>query len=304
MEKVVILMSTYNGETFLAEQIDSIMKQDYEGVIVLLIRDDGSKDGTIDVARNYPQNEKRIIKIIEGKNIGPQKSFLSLIREAEKADYYFFSDQDDIWYDNKIKRAVSELSKMPEPACYCTNYDICNDDPRQKRTKIIKETPSFSPLKVIFYNQIPGCTMGFNNALMEELKNLDLDNVMMHDSMVLSYCSSIGKICYDEESGIIHRIHGNNVVGEGHKKIIPHRWIMEKIKLVINKDDYDLSEMARQFIRNGKIKDCYLSDLILLKDYKKSWRNTIKLLRHKDSHDKFMDRTTLSIRFKILLHVF
>ena len=297
-------MSTYNGEKYLSEQIDSIMKQDYDGIITLLIRDDGSQDETLDIARNYPQNEKRIIKIIEGKNIGPQKSFLSLIKEAEKADYYFFADQDDIWYDDKIRRAVTELSIISEPACYCTNYDLCNDVQENKRTKAIKEVPSFRPLKIILYNQIPGCTMGFNYALMEELQKLNLDNVMMHDSMVLSYCASIGKICFDEESGIVHRIHGNNVVGEGHKKIVPHRWIAEKIKLVIKKDDYDLSKMASQFILQGKIKGCYLSDLILLRDYKKNWLNTFKLLRHRDSHDRFMDRTTLSIRFKILLHIF
>ena len=304
MVDVNILMSTYNGEKYIEEQLDSIINQDFKGRIKITVRDDGSADKTVALVRKYENSDNRIIEIIEGNNLGPQKSFLELIRIADAADYYFFSDQDDIWYPHKISEAVSMLETVSEPACYCTNYDLYNDNLKQKRECIIKEKPTFTPIKSLLYNQIPGCVMGFNYKLMSILKKLELNNIMMHDSMVLSLAASTGTIIYNDKASISHRIHGNNVVGEGHKKIIPHKWIVEKIKLVINKDAYDISEMAEEFIRNAQIKKEYISDLYLLRDYKKSMSNTLRLLKHKDSHDVFLDRTTLSIRFKILLHVF
>ena len=304
MQDVVVLMSTYNGQSYLPGQIGSIFSQDYEGTIDLLIRDDGSSDDTVSIIRNYPQTESRKIKLIEGKNLGPQRSFLELIRTADEAKFYFFADQDDIWYEDKIKRGVKALESFNSPACYCCNYDIYNSDLDQKKEQIIESRPEFTPLKTLFYNQIPGCTMGFNNELMKILKNIHLDNVMMHDSMVLSLAASVGDIIFDPKSGISHVIHGNNVVGEGHKKIIPHKWVADKFRLLTKKDDYDVSKMADEFIKQGNIKEEYLPDLILLRDFKNSRRNTHKLLRHKDTHDKAFDRTTMSIRSKIFFHVF
>lgn len=303
MEKTIVLMSTYNGQAFLKKQLDSIFEQDYSEKIETIIRDDGSIDNTKEIISQYPQSDKRIITLIEGTNVGPQKSFLELIRLSGEADYYFFADQDDIWYKDKISRAINSIRPYDIPACYCSNYDIYNCDMHKIRRNVITERPNFKPLSIIFYNQIPGCVMGFNKNLMDALKKIKIDNVMMHDSMVLSFCACIGKIVYDKRPTIAHRIHGDNVVGEGHKKIIPHKWIVEKTKLVLKKDDYDLTVMADQFIKTNLVK-YYLSDLILLRDYKKKWSNTFNLLRHPDSHYIFMDRTTLSIRCKILMHVF
>lgn len=304
MKDVVVLMSTYNGKKYLKEQIDSIIYQNYSDSIMILIRDDGSTDETIDIIQSYSLPRNRSIKLVKGSNKGPQKSFLELIKISESAKYYFYSDQDDIWYNDKIKDAVEVMEKVSSPMCYCTNYDIYNSDLNIKRNEVIKETPEFTPIKSLLYNQIPGCAMGFNYQLMQILKKLQLENVMMHDSMTLSLAAATGVTFYNKKSSILHRIHGNNVVGEGHKKIIPHKWIIEKIKLVVRRDDYDISEMADQFIQNANIKSEYLRDICLLRDYKKNWRNTIKLLRHPDSHDVQFDRTTLSIRSKILLHVF
>lgn len=304
MADVIVLMSTFNGEKYIKEQIDSIIEQNYLGSIMILIRDDGSTDQTIDIIQNYILPENRSIKLVKGSNKGPQRSFLELINIAEQAKYYFYSDQDDIWYCNKVSDAVAAMENVSSPLCYCTNYDIYNSDNGKKRIGVIKETPEFTPIKSLLYNQIPGCAMGFNLLLMQILKRIQIDNVMMHDSMTLSLSAAAGLVYYNKESSILHRIHGNNVVGEGHKKIVPHKWIVEKIKLVLCKEDYDISEMAEKFMQNAKIKREYKGDLCLLRDFKKSWNNTIKLLRHPDTHDVRFDRTTMSIRAKILLHLF
>lgn len=305
-EKVIVLMSTYNGMTHLQEQVDSIFNQVYDGEIEIFARDDGSKDDTVSFLKNYPKTELRKIVIQQGKNVGPQKSFLGLIKDAGSADYYFFADQDDVWLPNKIERGVSSLRDAKNAAVYCSNYTVTDEALNVKDEAFIKKTPLFTPIKTLLYNQVPGCCMAFNKSMMDLLKQVNVDNVMMHDSMLLSLASYVGSVKYDSQSGILHRIHGNNVVGEGHKKIVLHKWIVEKIKLLIKKEPYDISELADQFIRLNACgsQSLYQKDVELLRDYKKSFKKTIQLLKHSDSHDKPWDRTTLSIRCKILFHLF
>ena len=102
MEKIQVLMSTYNGEKYLKEQIESILNQEKVEVNIL-IRDDGSCDKTLKIIKELSKNPK--ISYYEGKNIGPAKSFMDLVNKSgDKFNYYAFADQDDIWMPNKTKR--------------------------------------------------------------------------------------------------------------------------------------------------------------------------------------------------------
>ncbi|WP_407451619.1 glycosyltransferase family 2 protein [Fibrobacter sp.] len=305
-EKTIVLMSTYNGMPHLQEQVDSIFNQVYDGEIEIFVRDDGSKDDTMSFLEKYPKTELRRIYVQQGENIGPQKSFLKLIKNAGTADYYFFADQDDVWLPNKIERGVSSLRDAKNATVYCSNYTVTDESLNVRDEAFIKKMPLFTPIKTLLFNQVPGCCMAFNKSMMNLLKQVNVDNVMMHDSMLLSLASYIGSVKYDCRSSILHRIHGKNVVGEGHKKIILHKWIVEKIKLLVKKEPYDISKLADQFIRLDACgnQSLYQKDVELLRDYKKNYKKTIELLRHPDTHDIPWDRTTLSIRCKILFHLF
>ena len=92
-------MSTYNGEAFVAEQLESIINQTYKN-IEIVIRDDGSSDNTVGIIKEY-QKKYNNIKLYEGKNVGFVKSFFELLSLA-KADYYSYADQDDVWIDNNL----------------------------------------------------------------------------------------------------------------------------------------------------------------------------------------------------------
>ena len=94
--KVNIVLSTYNGEKFLSEQIESIQAQTFTDW-QLLIRDDGSTDKTLDIITAYTLKDERIhwIDEDERKNLGVINSFYKLIKH-DVADYYFFCDQDDV----------------------------------------------------------------------------------------------------------------------------------------------------------------------------------------------------------------
>lgn len=305
-DEVIVLMSTYNGQEYIVEQIESIFNQTFEGKITVLIRDDGSSDGTKSIVLSIKDTDNRKIIFYEGNNCGPQKSFLNLIKTAQRADYYFFADQDDVWDIDKIEIAVHAMKEEESACVYCSNYRLSDMDLKVYNERAIKQSPKFTPLKVLFYNQIPGCTMGFNYKLMSLIKKIEIENVMMHDSMVLSFAAYCGKIIYDENPRITHRIHAENVVGDGHKKIHLFPWLKEKFNLLKHKENYDVSEMARQFelVAGDAVNSDYSDDIKLLRDYKKSRLKTHKLLRHKDSKDKAFDRTTLSIRSKIFFHLF
>ena len=85
---VTILLSTYNGEKYLEEQLQSLFKQTYWENCTLFVRDDGSKDGTIDILKKYEKEKKLILNC--GENIGFVKSFFWLLNNAPKADFYSF----------------------------------------------------------------------------------------------------------------------------------------------------------------------------------------------------------------------
>ena len=108
MKKVCVLMSTYNGEKYLKEQIDSILKQ--KGVKVnLLVRDDGSTDNTLSLLEEY--KKKGLLDYCCGSNMKPARSFMELLSIAPDSDYYAFSDQDDYWEHDKLFNAVKNTEK-------------------------------------------------------------------------------------------------------------------------------------------------------------------------------------------------
>ena len=101
-------MSTYNGEKYVREQLDSILNQTYKN-IEIVVRDDGSKDNTVKIIKEYQEKYKNI-KLVTGKNLGFIKSFFELLKITE-SDYYSYADQDDIWMENKIELAVELLDQ-------------------------------------------------------------------------------------------------------------------------------------------------------------------------------------------------
>ncbi len=302
--KVCILLSYYKGEKFIDEQLDSIFLQDYLGDIDILIRNDGPVDeGILRLnSKDIPPN--RSLNIYNGENIGPQRSFLDLIQKASFADYYFFSDQDDVWKPDKIRRAVDRLKCTDKPALWCCNYDLVDgemDIIRENAVVLVQRTFHF--LYAQMYNTFPGCVMGFNRQLYLILKKMNLNNCMMHDSLTFATAIATGKVFYEKRSLIYHRIHGENVVGTGFRKSTPLKWIRDKSRLLREKEAYDLSVFADRLLISSKVSKKWKDDVFLLRDYKKNMTNTLRLLNHRDIR-KNIDPEMLSIHCKILFRLF
>lgn len=302
-----VLLSYYQGEQYIREQLQSILNQEFAGEIWIRIRNDGSDDTTLkQILKEFPDQKNRKIICTAGENLGPQRSFLCLIQEADEADYYFYADQDDVWLKDKIKRAVEAMSGMAGARqLYCSNYTITDAD-----LSVICENgvelqdTTFRFLRALLFNTFPGCTMGMNAELLRFLQKLNVENCMMHDGYTFATALAVGEVYYDPVSGILHRIHQDNVVGYGTKKIVPLKWIQEKLKLLRQKEAYDLAEYAECLWKQTEGQpEHFKEDVQLLKDYRKNWRNTWKLLRHPDLVHK-LDRCGLSIYCKIGFRLF
>ena len=142
-KEVAVVISTYNGEKWIKDQLDSIINQTYKN-IKIFVRDDGSKDGTLDILREYSNKGQIILE--EGQNIGYIKSFFKVLENAKDFKYYAFCDQDDIWMDFKIERAVEALEKKDnnKVLMYFSDYDYYDADMNFKEHfNGYKKGPSF-----------------------------------------------------------------------------------------------------------------------------------------------------------------
>lgn len=212
---VLVLMSTYNGEKYLKEQIESLISQrDVE--VNILIRDDGSKDRTLEIIKTFMLDFVNI-KLIEGSNIGSARSFMSLVKLAEqfetKADYYAFCDQDDVWLNNKLSVAVSKIEKyVDSPAMYCSSTKLVDKNLNHIKSVNIEIKSNLGESMII--NCAVGCTIVFNKGLLD-LTNLYTPKfLLMHDGWLYRLCLVAGgEVFYDKNSYILYRQHENNVVG-------------------------------------------------------------------------------------------
>lgn len=245
MKKVQVLLSAYNGEKYLAEQIESILQQDYREVS-LLIRDDGSTDHTLDIIRAYSEQYENIA-YYAGENLGVQKSFFHLMQHAdETADYYAFSDQDDVWLPEKIRRAVELLDKQDQsrPLLYSSKTTLVDAELKEipMKIKASKIVPDFG--NALVENVCTGCTEVFNKRLLNLINQNTPECTIMHDWWLYLSASAFGKVVYDSDSFILYRQHGNNQMGV--QSSLKNLW---KSRLVrVDRLKYSLSKQAQSFI--------------------------------------------------------
>lgn len=208
--KVAVLLSSYNGEKYIEEQIDSILAQSLKN-IVLYIRDDGSKDGTVSILKKYESNPQ--IKIEYGENMGFFASFLWLLNHCEKSDYYAFADQDDHWYPDKLEIAVKNLRKTAnKPVVYCCNMNFCDDNMQHAVKQMVKYP--FSIEKTIINGECGyGFTQVFNNATRDLILGKEAPKsykIIAHDAWIHLLCLACGSVIYDENVHADMRRHGGN----------------------------------------------------------------------------------------------
>ncbi len=220
--KVDILLGTYNGEKYLPELLKSLEEQTFKDW-KLIIRDDGSKDGTFDIIRTFENKYPQKVYVIRDndKNLGACKNFLRLL-EFSQGDYIFFCDQDDYWLSEKIQKMLDKARKVEEKFNSIPFLIHCDLKVVDENLKLI--SPSFWKYqfikpdycktlpKLLVTNSVTGCATLINR----KLKNLIVpapDGVVMHDWWCALVASTFGKIFWMPESLVLYRQHGRNDVG-------------------------------------------------------------------------------------------
>ena len=214
--KVNILLSTYNGEQYLKEQVKSIQDQTYQDW-QLLIRDDGSTDGTVEIIQELVAQDERIRFINQGaiENLGVIKSFHTLLK-YEKADLYCFSDQDDVWLPDKVESMLQ----------YLLQYDLVVSDCKVVDAELNVISQSFfmgrSSGKGFWKNLIKNTYLGCCIAFRKEVLGYILPfprNIAMHDIWIGLSVEMHSNSFFLPRQLILYRRHGSNVSfgGEGSK---------------------------------------------------------------------------------------
>lgn len=209
-DKVAILLSTYNGEKYIREQIDSLLNQTYEN-IEIYVRDDGSVDKTPQILKEYEKNGK--ITLTLGNNIGFIKSFLELLSYPKDSKYYSFCDQDDIWLEDKIERSVKKIKEKDssKPILYSSNYDCYDSNMNYIKGSGYAKNKSTEFYKSVIECVSPGMTMCINNVAKEMLVNAFPNEAFFHDWWICLVCSGLGVVIYDSKVTVKYRIHESNV---------------------------------------------------------------------------------------------
>lgn len=203
--QVAVVMSTYNGERYLEEQVRSILAQ--EGVDVrLIVRDDGSSDGTVALLREWEQEGK--LELVIGENLGVVGSFLELVRIATERSYAYvsLSDQDDVWHADKLSRAVSLLSQrnQDEALLYCSEYTYCDQNLNQTGRSHLCRI-GFTLETMLYENMTSGNTIVINHELARRVTEVGPDGVYTHDWWLSLVASAIGELVYDDFSSLEYR---------------------------------------------------------------------------------------------------
>lgn len=244
--KIAILMSTYNGEKYLNQQLYSIYKQTIKENIVLYIRDDGSKDKTLDIIKKW--SRKLEIHLNKGTNKGPAESFWGLIKDDKiEADYFAFCDQDDVWDTNKLERGVICL-KNSGKSLYYSNCRIIDKDGIILKKSQNSQEPKSNIENLFVRGVVQGCAMIITKEYREYLKKSKITSLPMHDLIIHMYASIKNSIVYDEKPRFSYRIHESNVSVKSGKNII--KKIFTTYRNWKNSSKNSLEIVAKEILEN------------------------------------------------------
>jgi glycosyltransferase involved in cell wall biosynthesis len=229
--KIAVLLSTYNGEKFLAEQLDSLLAQSHKSFI-LVVRDDGSHDRTVSILESYASAHSERIRLLprDGENLGASAGFAFLVdyvlNNKESlgltSSYMMFCDQDDTWYPQKIEKQLALMLATEAgndsvlPILVHSDLEVVSE----QNAVIAKSLINYQGLEIqrnsfpnlVISNLVTGCTALINESLAEKALPIP-ENAIMHDWWLALVATAFGKLVYLDSPLVHYRQHGNNTIG-------------------------------------------------------------------------------------------
>ena len=221
LPKIVVIMSTYNGEKFVKEQIDSILAQK-DVDLTLHIFDDCSKDRTVDFVKEYEKKNKN-------------------------DDYYAFADQDDFWLEDKLISAINKIKEKGKCSLYCSNLKIVDENLIYAGNNMMPQNYINKHYDILCKNIVTGCTVVMDNDFKNLATKFYPENIYLHDywlALIANYCKDANFIYDEDPSHILYRQHGTNLIGS-------NKNILKKFKKkVLQKSSYNLVKNFYQLYGN------------------------------------------------------
>ncbi len=278
--RVLVMMATYNGSRFVAEQIQSIMSQaDVE--VFLRVCDDRSTDHTYRLLKDIAAIHPNVTVSQNQTNLGVGKNFMQMVYEetARDYDYYAFSDQDDIWLPNKLSEAIEFVKGHDEPTLYYSDVLNFSDEGEFMELRDYHEVLDH-PATLLLRSWACGCTMVFNRALRDLLCEHPLDEFpRIHDTWVHLVALNCGSVEADiERSFIRRRLSGANVVGELSDHHTSVSDVLKSVKSLLGASTRRPSKVARQLYNEfgDNINPVLAPELSMLLSYRSSVARRLK----------------------------
>jgi glycosyltransferase involved in cell wall biosynthesis len=212
---VSIVIATYNGERFIAEQLDSILAQTYTPLEIIIV-DDCSTDNTAQILKNYVQNYPNILLVINEVNLGFQKNFEKGFLLA-KGEYIAPSDQDDIWSPNKIEVLMQEIGDYAIAYCNSEFIDINGEKIGQKMSDIKSFAHFDNPIMFAVGVATPGHAMLIKRQVVLDALPFP-SKIMTHDHWLGFVATFNNALKFVNQPLVLYRRHDANVFGALHKK--------------------------------------------------------------------------------------
>lgn len=304
--KVIVLMSTYNGELFLKQQLESILHQEMIS-LELFIRDDGSQDSTALILNEYSEKYDNV-HVEFGENIGWKRSFFKLIVSAipEQNSYFAFSDQDDVWEKNKLITAVKSLNSFNKPAVYHSNVSIVDENLNKLGDRFPENFIPETKLPNSFIDSIAlGCTVVFNSELLKLVQQHIPKKETQHDAYIFALGYLFGESVYDSESHIMYRRHTSATTNFTNLRNTGHPSLMMRYKRYKKGSKNNFSIRAQELL-NGY--DKFLNGnqrkfLFKIATYSNNFRCKLNLIINPAIHGTGL-RRTLQFKYRVLNNTF
>lgn len=297
--KIAVLLSTYNAEKYLNDQLASLAGQTVKDSMTIYVRDDGSSDRTFEIIEKW--KSKLAIVLRKGINIGPAKSFWELFTDKTiSADYYAFCDQDDVWDADKLEEGIRCL----QTGCqlYCCNCRIINAAGEILDAQMQTEKPRMELPRTFVTGFVQGCAMVFTDEFRNNLLGKKITCIPMHDLLMTQYAlAEKASIYWDNIPRFSYRMHQSNVLAKREKspiKKLIHTWITWNDSRINTK-----SVVAAEMLDNcANLSEEDHAYLLRMRDYRKSFGNKLWLIRYETVQD-IEYRALRSYKIRILFNL-
>lgn len=268
--KTLILLAAYNGFNSIPEQLDTIIQQ-ANAIVDIVISIDLSDDGTFAICSDYAEKNTNVRLLAYGERFGGAgKNFYRLLKDTELSDYDYiaFSDQDDIWPENKLAKAIEKLQQYD---CYSANVTAFWEDGREA---LIDKAQPQQQWDFLFEAAGPGCTYVFKRDVIIQFKTWLLvhykeigDDIELHDWLIYAFARSRGYRWFIDPEPMMHyRQHANNQVGTNNSfaaakkrlRLIKDKWYRNQIVSIATLLGLENTPIVKNGLMNGYVGNLYL----------------------------------------------